>query len=155
MTGLWQHGPVIFPKRVGASLEVMRSRSSIAVVVVSLTASALVGGSLASGSEAAGVAGQVLTRQTSGAGCVRAPCYRPVAGVSVTLTGVRTVHVRTDRAGRFRVVLEPGQWVAHAPRLVSLNRAGIPFRVVPGRFRKLTLVVATQASDHGEPTGRV
>ena len=155
MTGLWQHGPVIFSKRVGARLEVMGSRSRIAVVLVSVMMSALVGGSLATGSEAAGVAGQVLTRQASGTGCVRAPCYRPVAGVLVTLTGVRTVHVRTDRTGRFRVVLEPGLWVAHAPRLISLTRAGIPFRVVPGRFRKLTLVVATQPSDHGEPTGRV
>jgi len=114
----------------------------LAGVVVAV---ALVAPATASTRTASGVAGRVVARQADVRGCLRPPCYKPVAGVTVTFVrGSQTLRVTSDRLGRFRLLLDPGTWTVRAPGLVASGRTRT-VRVPTGRLMPLTLVVARPA----------
>lgn len=90
-----------------------------------------------------GVVGQVVAQQEGGLGCVRAPCFKPVAGVTVTFTrGTHVLRATSDRRGRFRLLLAPGMWTVRAPGLVTLAGRPRVVRVPDSRVVPISLVVA-------------
>lgn len=107
-----------------------------------LVALALAVPAVAATRAASGVAGRVVARQADVRGCLRPPCYRPVAGVTVTFTRLgQTLHATSDRLGRFRLLLDPGMWTVRAPGLIAPGHTR-PVRVPTGRVMPVTLVVA-------------
>jgi hypothetical protein len=124
-------------------MHLQRLATAATVAIAALALAAATGARPAAGTVPplrSGVAGEVLSRR-AGMQCFRAPCGVPVPGLTVTFTrGERVVRARSDRAGRFRLALPPGAWVARAPGLLSVLD-GYVVRVRPGRYTPLVLFV--------------
>ena len=113
-------------------------RALLASLIVTSTLAAAAAGAATVPS---GVDGRVVARQ-SGLGCVRAPCFRPVAGVTVTfMQDDRSVRATSNRLGRFRVSLSPGIWTARAPGLMAPQGGSLVLRVREGRYHPVAFVV--------------
>jgi len=125
-----------FPEQSAATLtDVKVIAALLAVLALAIPSVALAASS--------GVAGQVFARQGGAPGCVRAPCFKPAAGVTVTFTrGTQVVRATSNRLGRFRLVLAPGAWTVRAPGLVSVTGGARLVRVPSGRMMPLSLLVA-------------
>jgi hypothetical protein len=108
-----------------------------------LAALALAAPAATASTAASGVSVRVVTRDASARGCLRAPCYRPVAGVTVAFVrGSQVLRATSDRLGRFRLLLAPGTWTVRAAGMVSVGAAPRVVRVLTGRVMPLTIVVS-------------
>ena len=86
----------------------------------------------------------------AGLGCLRAPCWKPIAKVPVTISRNETVVVRalSGPDGWLRVTLAPGVYTVRAPGLFALSpdpaiqRSGeLRATLRAGRTTRLTLVI--------------
>jgi hypothetical protein len=124
------------------SQTIRRYLRGVKVLAGVLAALALAAPGAAATQAASGVSGRVVARDASARGCIRPPCYKPVAGVTVTFVrGSETLRATSDRLGRFRLLLDPGTWTVRAPGLVAPAHAR-SVRVPSGRVMPLTIVVA-------------
>lgn len=113
------------------------------MIAALLGALALAAPAAASTGAASGVSVRVVARDASARGCLRAPCYKPVAGVTVTFVrGSQVVRATSDRLGRFRLLLSPGTWTVRAAGMVSVGAGPRVVRVQVGRILPLTIVVS-------------
>jgi hypothetical protein len=76
---------------------------------------------------------------------VGVPCTAPAGGTAILFRrGTRTIRIRTDAAGRYRVVLAAGRWSISAPG-PAIGRGVAPRTavVVAGATRTIDLAIDT------------
>ncbi|MFN8222649.1 MAG: hypothetical protein U0R50_05295 [Gaiellales bacterium] len=109
----------------------------IVVTVICLLAAA---SSASAAGDGTGVDAFVVRLQPNGIVCIKAPCWLPLSGISVTFVrdGQVVARGRSGRDGHLRIRLAPGSYVVRAPEIAPLeSRKPRVVRVVSGRMTRV------------------